>query len=83
MNVKKSAISGEYLIGVMENNSVVVYRVYATPKEPCARWQNRRTSSSTQIGTPASSVQKSVSNSETESRLQWAATISASRTAAA
>ena len=32
MNIKKSAISGEYLLGVMENNSVVVYRVYDNTK---------------------------------------------------
>lgn len=32
MNVKKAAISGEYLLGVLENNSVVVYRVYDNTK---------------------------------------------------
>jgi len=32
MNFKKSATSGEYLIGIMENNSVVVYRNYDNVK---------------------------------------------------
>ncbi|MBQ4433184.1 MAG: hypothetical protein II894_03400 [Bacteroidales bacterium] len=32
MKLKKGAISGEYLIGVFENNSVVVYRVYDNTK---------------------------------------------------
>ena len=32
MKLKKGAISGEYLIGVFENNSVVVYCVYDNAK---------------------------------------------------
>ena len=28
MNIKKSASSGEYMIGVKENNSIEVYRIY-------------------------------------------------------
>lgn len=32
MNIKKSAISGEYMIGVKENNSIEVYRIYDNTK---------------------------------------------------
>ena len=32
MKIKKSAISGEYMIGVKENNSIEVYRVYDNTK---------------------------------------------------
>lgn len=32
MEFKKGTISGEYLIGVLENNSVVVFRVYENTK---------------------------------------------------
>lgn len=32
MELKKGAISGEYLIGVYENNSVIVFRVYENTK---------------------------------------------------
>jgi hypothetical protein len=33
MNIKKSAESGEYMIGVKENNSIEVYRIYDNTKE--------------------------------------------------
>ena len=33
MNIKKSASSGEYMIGVKENNSIEVYRIYDNTKE--------------------------------------------------
>lgn len=32
MNIKKSATSGEYMIGVKENNSIEVYRIYDNTK---------------------------------------------------
>ena len=55
MAYKKSAMSGEYMIGVLESGGIEVYRVYDNVLS--VRWQRKRDSSLIPNGTQDNSEQ--------------------------